>query len=103
MNDIESNDATLQSYEAHIQEYISGTPQSVDGHVQDWIDATLKLLLPDAKILEYGSAFGRDALYIESKGFAIERTDATAGFVELLQSQGHEARLLNIVSDKISG
>jgi SAM-dependent methyltransferase len=99
MND--SNPTTVNSYDQHIQEYIDGTPQSVDGFVKDWIDQTLSGLSKDAKILELGSAFGRDADYIESQGFKVQRTDVTPGFVKLLQGQGHEAKLLNAITDDL--
>jgi SAM-dependent methyltransferase len=99
MND--SNPTTVNSYDQHIQEYIDGTPQSVDGFVKDWIDQTLSGLSKDAKILEFGSAFGRDADYIESQGFKVQRTDVTPGFVKLLQEQGHEAKLLNAITDDL--
>lgn len=95
----ETNKTTLESYDAHIQEYIDGTPQEVTGGVKQWIDASLEGLTHDVRILEIGTAFGRDAAYIESLGYGVERTDATPGFVELLQQQGHNARLLNAISD----
>jgi SAM-dependent methyltransferase len=95
----QTNPTTVQSYDDHIQEYIDGTPQTVEGFVQEWIDRALEGLPTDAKILELGSAFGRDANYIESKGFRVERTDVTPGFVTLLQEQGHAARLLNAITD----
>lgn len=95
----ETNETTLQSYDAHIQEYIDGTPQEVTGAVKDWIHASLQGLPQDAKILEFGTAFGRDAGYIESLGYTVERTDATPGFVNLLQQQGHKARVLNAITD----
>lgn len=34
--------------------------------------------------LEIGSAFGRDAGYLERKGHSVECTDATQAFVDLL-------------------
>jgi hypothetical protein len=97
----ETNETTLQSYEAHIQEYVEGTPQEVTGGVRDWITASLEGLPQDAKILEFGTAFGRDAAYIEGLGYKVERTDATPGFVDLLQRNGLEARLLNAITDNI--
>ncbi len=99
----DTNSTTVQSYDAHIQEYIDGTPQVVEGFVKNWIDAVLTDLPKDVRILEFGSAFGRDADYIESKGYAVERTDVTPGFVSLLQSQGHSARILNAISDELDG
>jgi SAM-dependent methyltransferase len=94
-----SNSATIDSYNAAVEKYISGTPTIVDGGVKLWIDKMLTLLPPQARIMEIGSGFGRDAHYIESCGFAVERTDATQGFVTLLQRQGHPARLFNIITD----
>lgn len=95
----ETNGTTIQSYEAHIQEYIDGTPQEVGGDVKSWIDATLDGLATDAKIIEVGSAFGRDANYIESLGYTVLRTDATDGFVKLLTEQGHQAKGFNLITD----
>jgi predicted TPR repeat methyltransferase len=95
----DSNATTVQSYDGHIQEYIDATPQAVDGFIQTWINNVLAGLLPTAKILEFGTAFGRDADYIESKGYTVERTDVTPGFVKLLQDKGHKARILNAITD----
>jgi predicted TPR repeat methyltransferase len=97
----DTNDTTVQSYDAHVQDYINGTPQTVDGFIKDWIDKVLSGLPFDAKILEIGSAFGRDADYIDSLGYNIERTDVTPGFVKLLQQKGHQARLLNAITDDL--
>lgn len=96
-----SNNKTLQAYEGHVNDYIERTPQEVNGCVKIWIDSLLQTLDSDAKILEIGSAFGRDADYIETQGFSVERTDATLGFVNHLESQGHNARALNILTDEI--
>lgn len=95
----QDNSKTLQSYEEHVKEYIQRTPQAVSGDVKDWIDRALTLVPKTGTILELGSAFGRDAAYIENKGFTVERTDATKAFIELLQGQGLKARVLNAISD----
>jgi len=99
----DSNQQTLGAYEAHVQAYIDGTPQTVDGHVKTWIDESLGYLPAGASVLELGSAFGRDADYIEAAGYAIQRTDATKAFVDLLQERGHQARLLNALTDPWGG
>ena len=96
-----TNNATLQSYEARVQEYIDGTSQTVAGAAKDWIDAALIGLAPGARIVELGSAFGRDAAYIISKGFEVECTDAVAGFVSQLQAKGFNARLYNALTDEL--
>jgi hypothetical protein len=94
------NGQTLQSYEAHVQEYVDGTPQEVSGGIKEWIHLMLEELPQDASIIEIGSAFGRDAHYIEEHGYTVERTDATHGFVELLQQKGFTARDFNLITDE---
>jgi predicted TPR repeat methyltransferase len=95
-----SNDITIQSYEEGVKEYIAGTAHEVHevgGSFQAWIHAILGLLSSNARILEIGSAFGRDARYIESFGHMVERTDAAEGFVALLQQMGYSARRFNVL------
>lgn len=96
-----TNSETLRSYEARVQEYIDGTSQTVAGAAKDWIDAALAGLSPEAKIVELGSAFGRDAAYIISQGFEVECTDAVAGFVLQLQAKGFNARRYNALTDDL--
>ena len=93
---LSENDETLAVYETSVQKYIDGTPSVVDGHVKTWIDETLALVPQNARILEIGTATGRDADYIEAQGYYVERTDATKAFVALQREQGHEARELNV-------
>ncbi len=100
---IPDNSMTLSSYEAHIEEYLAGTPQEVTGHVKAWIDAAVAEMPSNGSVLELGSAFGRDAAYLESLGCQVDRTDATEGFVKLLQKLGHTARVLNALSDDYGG
>lgn len=101
MND--SNQKTLQAYEDHVKEYIDGTPQTVDGVVKEWLDAAVGKLPQDAKILEVGSAFGRDAAYLQNMGFKVECTDATRAFVEYLNEHGFNARELDAINGEYGG
>jgi SAM-dependent methyltransferase len=97
---VDDNDTTLQSYNDHIQEYVDGTPQAVDGDFKAWIDRALQQIPAGSTVLELGSGFGRDADYIESKGYKVIRTDGAQGFVDLLIKQGHQALLLNAITDE---
>ena len=98
-----TNGTTLRSYEARTDAYIGGTSHVVAGPSKDWIDAALDGLTPASAILELGSAFGRDAAYIASRGFAVECTDAVPSFVSHLQERGFRARLLNVITDEVEG
>ena len=93
-----NNDLTLASYEAKVQAYIEGTPP-VDEELTSWTDQALSNIPKDGKILELGSGFGRDAEYIQQKGYRIECTDAVESFVTLLQEKGFGARMLNALKD----
>ncbi|MDP1880158.1 MAG: methyltransferase domain-containing protein [Parachlamydiaceae bacterium] len=99
MNNISSNGITLKSYEQSLNEYINGTPSETTGNIKIWIDLFLNLLPSNPRIIEIGSAFGRDAQYIESQGFSVERTDATVGFVNFLKNKGYSAKEFNILTD----
>lgn len=103
MSDAGHNQKTLQTYEAHIQDYVDGTPKVASGSVTQWIDAALALIPKTGRILEIGSATGRDADYIESRGYHVERTDAVQGFIDLLRAHGHDARLLDATAGNFGG
>ena len=96
-----TNNRTVESYNAHIQEYIDGTPHEVLGVVKDWLDGSLADVPKDARILEFGSAFGRDAKYLAGLGYTVECTDATPAFVDLLQQKGFDAKVLNAITDEL--
>jgi SAM-dependent methyltransferase len=100
---LEENQITLLSYENGVDEYIDRTSSEVSGIFQTWINKTLSLIQTHAHILEVGSGFGRDARYIESLGFMVERTDAAEGFVKRLQKEGYSARLFNVLIDEFRG
>lgn len=96
-----SNKRTLETYNKGVQQYIDNTPQTVDGHVKEWLDALFEGVQSDARILEIGSAFGRDAEYIESLGYSVRRTDASSGFIDYLRENGEAAEMLNVLTDMI--
>ncbi|ADP70531.1 Methyltransferase type 12 [Rhodomicrobium vannielii ATCC 17100] len=98
----DSNRETLRSYDARVRNYVAGTAQTVSGEAKDWIDAALSGLPDTARILELGSAFGRDAAYIASNGFEIECTDAVPGFLAELKAKGLAARHFNVLTDELT-
>lgn len=99
----ESNSATLRSYEIRTQAYIDGTSRDLAPATRSWIDAALCGLPKSARILEIGSAFGRDAAYISAAGYSVECSDAAESFLSELRSRGFPARKLNVLTDQIGG
>ena len=96
-----TNAQTLATYNAKAQTYIDTSPQYVDGQLKVWIDSNLAILSKDARILEIGSGTGKDAKYIASKGYSMELTDASQGFINHLRTEGFEPRLLNAIEDDL--
>jgi hypothetical protein len=96
----ETNAITLQAYEQNHQKYIDNHPHDITGELKEWIDGLLEQLPKDASIFEVGSAYGRDADYMEAQGYTVTRTDATHAFVEDLHQRGYEAADFNLITDE---
>lgn len=101
MND--ANRKTIEAYENDIEGYIDGTEQKVSGGHKKWLDKVLKYIPKNGEVLEIGSAFGRDAKYIQKKGFRVTPTEAVQGFVDLLEKEGYKSEKLNVITDEIKG
>ena len=99
----EDNSLTIEAYEHSLEKYNAAAIPEVIGSVKHWVDISLSLLPQGARILELGSAHGRDAAYIEAKGFEVRRTDAASSFVKYMRKQGHDAHILNALSDQYGG
>lgn len=97
----EENYKTVESYNTHVQEYIDGTPHRVSGVHKDWLDGSLADVPKYARILEFGSGFGRDAEYLAGLGYTVECSDASTEFVKLLQERGFDAKVLNAITDEL--
>lgn len=93
------NEKTLASYEDRYQAYIDGTTREVSGGVKAWIENALKGLAFDARIMEIGSAYGRDALFIEKCGYRVHCTDAVPSFIGVLHAKGLHASFFDLLKD----
>jgi SAM-dependent methyltransferase len=95
----EKNKLTLGAYERHVDEYLERTPETVDQGMKLWLDKFLTKLPENPKVFEVGSGTGRDALYLQKHGAKVTCSDATAGFLNLLQSQGLNPSWFNLLTD----
>ena len=96
-----ANARTLSAYGQHARRYIDRTPCEVTGPFKEWLDRALTGVPHDARILELGSASGRDAAYLQGLGYQVRCTDATPAFVAELRSRGITASALNAITDNI--
>ena len=91
---------TVAAYSGSAAAYAAGTAAMPDS-VRQELDRFAATLGAGARVLEIGSGPGRDALALEAAGLRVRRTDVTPGFVELLESQGHRADLLDPLTDDL--
>lgn len=64
------------------------------------VDAQLH---PGSCVVEVGTGPGREAAYLEEHRLRVDRTDATAAFVERLREHGYDARLLDVRDGDLRG
>lgn len=86
-------DKTIETYVDKFEVYKNKTASVVNGEFKDFIDAFCSYLDPTASIFEIGSAQGRDARYIKSKGFDIFCTDIIPQALEDLKKEGFKTDL----------
>lgn len=100
----DANDRTLASYEAATDKYLAGTP-ATSPEVEAFLDRFVGELPThsDTRVLEIGSGPGWDALALEARGVAVQRSDATKAFVDRLRAQGHEALELDVRTGELGG
>lgn len=99
----QTNQQTLGTYNSAVTQYFEAASPEVSTGIKEWIDMNLSQLPAGARILEIGSGTGKDAAYMEAKGFTVELTDASQGFVDHIKSQGRQARMLNALTDEMDG
>lgn len=97
----DTNKLTLDTYERYAKQYVDKCPIKMSSEFIDWFDDCFLDINTSAMILEIGAGSARIALYLESKGFSVERTDASKSFVDLMISNGDPARQLNVLTDEI--
>lgn len=96
-------DATLAAYEHGVDEYIAASPAAPSEAYARFRASIMDLLPPNAHMLEVGTGPGHDAAFFETKGFVVQRTDATAAFVARLRRSGHSALFLDVTTDDFGG
>lgn len=96
---ITPNDATIASYEKNAGRYAAATGMVVHEVLGKWLDAAVEGLHVDANIFEIGSGAGRDAHYLQSKGYKVHCSDATKAFLAQLSDSGLSADYFNVLTD----
>lgn len=106
------NNQTLKVYANHADFYEhdtindfnldpAKTQKLLDSH-HAFLDASLKTILKTAQLLEIGSGYGRDAIYIRSLGYNLQVSDAVDSFVERLRRDNFTPINFNLITDKFT-
>ena len=93
--------ATVEAYDASAAAYRDGTADvSEVDHAA--IAAFVAAVGPGGRVLEVGSAAGRDARLLEDAGVSVRRTDVTPGFVALMRADGFVADVVDPLTDDLA-
>jgi SAM-dependent methyltransferase len=92
--------ATVEAYDASAAAYRDGTAD-VPAAVREAIAGFVAALPAGARVLEIGSGSGRDARLLEEAGLSVRRTDVSAGFVALMRGEGHDADVVDPLTDDL--
>jgi predicted TPR repeat methyltransferase len=96
-------DMTLASYDLAIDAYLSASPGTPSEEYLQFRRAVVAALPPNARMLELGSGPGHDAVFFESVGVDVHRTDGAKSFIDRLHANGFQAKLLDITTDEFGG
>jgi len=92
--------ATVEAYDVDAAAYRDGTTATPD-QVAETVVEFAAAVGAGGRVLEIGSGPGRDARALERAGLSVRRTDVTPAFVELLRADGHDADLLDPLTDPL--
>ena len=90
------NRRTIEVYDRSFGEYLKKTPLTYnETHIPllRWINKSISFIPRNGKVFEIGTGPGRDATYMESRGYSVLRSDASQAFVSHLRRSGKQAHL----------
>ncbi len=93
--------ATVEAYDASAAAYRDGTARR---RPRCWRPSprSQPTSAPAAGCSRSAAAAGRDARLLEEPGVSVRRTDVTPGFVDLLRADGHDADVLDPLTDDLA-
>ena len=96
----EANQKTIKAYDDVAGTYVADAERVTPEAQRLWIDRVFRDIPKAASVLEIGSAFGREAAYLEEQGYSVDTSDASSEFVKYLRDHGFDARQLDIIEQK---
>ena len=90
---------TRRFYERFAVEYASSIPHDVTGAMKEWLDVFVAGIERSERVFEIGSGTGRDAAYLESLGYDVQRSEIAEPFLKSFREQGVEALRFDVLTD----
>lgn len=100
---IDSNRQALKWYDENYEYYDSLIDAEPSKKREEALRQLVANVPSDGLILEFGSASGRDADFVESLGPKVRRTDITQGFIDLQTKRGKTVHHLDILTGDYGG
>jgi len=95
-----STDQTVHAYDLDAAAY-AANGATIPDSLRRRMEELSERLGAGARVLEIGSGGGRDARLMEQLGLRVRRTDITPAFVTLLREEGHDADVLDPLTDDL--
>ena len=90
---------TIKTYQENFDKYVARTVTEPSGEFKEWMDQFLSHIPEGGKILEIGSATGRDARYFRSLGYSVFCTDVVPQALSTLANDGFETSIYDFRDD----
>jgi SAM-dependent methyltransferase len=90
-------------YESFAPEYALSIPDRVTGGMKEWLDTFVAGASRATTIFEIGSGTGRDAAYLESMGYTVQRSEIADSFIGRFRRQGIDALKFDVLNDRFPG
>jgi SAM-dependent methyltransferase len=94
---------TRAFYEEFADEYASSIPHHVSGGMKEWLDVLVAGVPLATPIFEVGSGTGRDAAYLEGKGYSVQRSEIAGSFIRAFEEQGISVSEFDVLNDSFPG
>jgi len=94
-------EVTVAAYDSAAEAYRDASGELADTELAAVAELVARLG-PGARVLEIGTGGGRDALALEAAGASVRRTDVAPAFVRLLREAGHDAEVLDPLTDDLT-
>lgn len=91
---------TIESYNEDWTKYVDAMyPLHENQFLTNWIDGLLAAVSREAQIFEIGTGTGRDADYMEAKGYQVMRSDASTAAVAHQKAAGKQCVQFDVTRD----